>query len=230
LPANVSFTDNGDGTATLAGTPVAGTQGTYPLTITATADDGSVTQSFTLAVNSTLTALGPAKAWIGITNSDNVGLRVDLLAEVFLKVGATVTKVGQGQLDNEATGSSGFNNALLKTISVGRIGEPMSVPAGAELQYKLSVRRTCAGTGHNAGTAAFWYDGRTVDSGATRDAGSRIATTVGAVAGDFFMHSGLGLTGTAGTAKTSVTAAVTSAQPCPARSYTPFGTWSGPLP
>ena len=31
----MTFTDNGDGTATLAGTPAAGTGGTYPLTITA---------------------------------------------------------------------------------------------------------------------------------------------------------------------------------------------------
>ena len=32
----MTFTDNGDGTATLAGTPAAGTGGTYPITITAT--------------------------------------------------------------------------------------------------------------------------------------------------------------------------------------------------
>lgn len=34
LPANVTFADNGDGTATLAGTPAADTLGDYPLTIT----------------------------------------------------------------------------------------------------------------------------------------------------------------------------------------------------
>ena len=51
LPAGVTFVDNGDGTATLAGTPAAGTGGTYTLTITATngvAPDA--TQSFTLTV------------------------------------------------------------------------------------------------------------------------------------------------------------------------------------
>ena len=36
LPSGVTFTDNGDGTATLAGTPAAGTAGSYPITITAT--------------------------------------------------------------------------------------------------------------------------------------------------------------------------------------------------
>ena len=35
LPTGVTFTDNGDGTATLAGTPAAGTGGSYPLTFTA---------------------------------------------------------------------------------------------------------------------------------------------------------------------------------------------------
>ena len=48
----MTFTDNGDGTATLAGTPAAGTGGSYPLTITAangTAPDA--TQAFTLTVN-----------------------------------------------------------------------------------------------------------------------------------------------------------------------------------
>ena len=36
LPSGLTFTDNGNGTATLAGTPAAGTGGTYPLTLTAT--------------------------------------------------------------------------------------------------------------------------------------------------------------------------------------------------
>ena len=52
LPAGVSFTDNGDGTATIAGTPNAGTGGVYTITITASngvAPDA--TQTFTLTVN-----------------------------------------------------------------------------------------------------------------------------------------------------------------------------------
>ena len=52
LPSGVTFNDNGDGTATLAGTPAVGTQGSYPITITASngfSPDAS--QSFTLTVN-----------------------------------------------------------------------------------------------------------------------------------------------------------------------------------
>jgi LmbE family N-acetylglucosaminyl deacetylase len=55
LPAGLSFSDNGDGTATISGTatnataPPAGSQA-YPLTIEATALSGSKSQSFTLTV------------------------------------------------------------------------------------------------------------------------------------------------------------------------------------
>ena len=51
LPAGVSFTDNGDGTATLSGTPAIGTGGTYPLSITAANGIApAATQSFSLTV------------------------------------------------------------------------------------------------------------------------------------------------------------------------------------
>ena len=56
LPAGVTFADNGNGTASIAGTPAANTQDIYPLDISA--DDGvspPATQTFTLTVNQTLT-------------------------------------------------------------------------------------------------------------------------------------------------------------------------------
>ena len=55
LPAGLAFTDNGDGTATIAGTPAksaappAGESG-YPLTLKAASGAGNATQSFTLTV------------------------------------------------------------------------------------------------------------------------------------------------------------------------------------
>jgi hypothetical protein len=54
LPSGVSFKDNGDGTATLSGTPPAGSQGTYTITIGATSSAGTASQTFTLTVNSGL--------------------------------------------------------------------------------------------------------------------------------------------------------------------------------
>ena len=57
LPSGVSFIDNGDGTATLSGTPVTGSAGTYPIVITASNGvSPDATQSFTLAVEGPPTA------------------------------------------------------------------------------------------------------------------------------------------------------------------------------
>lgn len=51
LPSGVSFVDNGDGTATLSGTPAAGTGGSYPISIKASNGvSPDATQSFTLTV------------------------------------------------------------------------------------------------------------------------------------------------------------------------------------
>src|SRR6185437_11175711 len=52
LPSGISFVDNGDGTATLSGTPAAGTGGSYPFTISASngvSPDAS--QNFTLTID-----------------------------------------------------------------------------------------------------------------------------------------------------------------------------------
>ncbi|HEX3795579.1 MAG TPA: putative Ig domain-containing protein [Acidimicrobiales bacterium] len=60
LPSGVTFTDNGDGTATLAGTPAAGSTGTYAITVTAA--NGSLpnaSTSFTLTVDQAAALAGP---------------------------------------------------------------------------------------------------------------------------------------------------------------------------
>ena len=49
LPAGVTFTDNGNGTATISGIPTA--DGSYPIVLTATNAFGSASESFTLKVN-----------------------------------------------------------------------------------------------------------------------------------------------------------------------------------
>ena len=52
LPSGVTFTDNGNGTATLTGNPATGSAASYPVTITATNVTGvPASQSFTLSVN-----------------------------------------------------------------------------------------------------------------------------------------------------------------------------------
>ena len=50
LPRGLSFTDNGNGTGTLSGTPNAGTGGVYKITISAANSAVTSTQTFTLTV------------------------------------------------------------------------------------------------------------------------------------------------------------------------------------
>ena len=167
--------------------------------------------------------LSPANLWIGLKSSDDVGLKVDLLAEAFVGT----TKIGEDQLPNVSTGSSGFNNARLDTILLKHVG-PAPVPIGAALKIKVSVRRTCAaGTpGHASGTVRLWYGGRRMDTGASRDAGSRFDVTIGDANASYFLRTGFALNKTAGNSKQSIDVAVDSKEPCATRTFKPFGTWS----
>src|ERR1019366_281024 len=67
LPSGLTFKDNGGGAVALVGTPPAGSQGTYALTVTAKSSAGTATQSFTLTVNSGLaiTSANSASATAG---------------------------------------------------------------------------------------------------------------------------------------------------------------------
>jgi PKD repeat protein len=51
LPGGLTFTDNGNGTATITGTLAVGSGGRYPVTITATNTEGTAAQSFTIVVS-----------------------------------------------------------------------------------------------------------------------------------------------------------------------------------
>jgi len=59
---------------------------------------------FVIVEPKALTVLGPVTIWVGLTNSDDVGIRFDLRAEVY-KAG---TLVGSGQVNSVAGGSGGF--------------------------------------------------------------------------------------------------------------------------
>ncbi len=51
LPRGLSLTDEGDGTAVIAGTPAAGSEGHYPITVTAANASGTATRHFTIIVS-----------------------------------------------------------------------------------------------------------------------------------------------------------------------------------
>lgn len=172
---------------------------------------GSVTSlsPFTV-VRRLVTALGPANVWIGLKNSDDVGTKFDLLAEV-LRNGVVI---GSGQLNDVAGGSSGFNNAHLRTI-------PLSLTPDANccngpLSFRLSVR-IAASSGHRSGTARLWYNDAL--------ANSRIDAALGSTTKTYFLLNlfNLGPTAGPGPKKTSDVKVDRAANGNP---FKPFGTWT----
>jgi hypothetical protein len=194
--------------------------GTTPVTCTATDTSGNTAFcQFTVTVNSAanFTALSPAKVWIGLKNSDDVGTKFDLLAEV-LKNGSVV---GSGQINDVPGGSSGFNNAVLRTITLA-LGSPVNIGAGDTLSFRLSVR-IAATSGHTSGTARLWYNGAAVDSGPGRDAGSRFDATISGSTADYFLRTGFALNTAAGSSRTFVDKLVSNSGGNP---FVAFGTWN----
>ena len=102
MPSGVTFVDNGNGTATLGGTPAAGTGGTYTLTFTAAngvAPDA--TQSFTLTVNQApaITSANSTTFTVGTAGSFTVtttGFPTPALSESRALCPAGVTFVDNG--------------------------------------------------------------------------------------------------------------------------------------
>jgi DNA/RNA endonuclease G (NUC1) len=233
VAAAYACADGGAGTSSCTGTVVAGTpidtSSTGAKTFVVNAADAagnssSATVSYT--VKRMLTAVGAAKAWIGQKNSDDVGLRVDLRAQVLVNGSIAAT----GELLNVSAGSSGFNNAVLQSIAMTLTAGPVEVPRFGVVSLRLDARRTCSGGGHNSGLVREWYNGDAVDSGPRRDAGSRVTATIGGHAAELFQRPLFLLLPNDGNVRTAVDVAVNSSVSCPARPYVPFGVWSIMVP
>ena len=128
LPAGVTFADNGDGTATLAGTPAAGTRGNYPFTITASNGVGTdATQSFTLTVN-------PANAAPVITSANAATFAVGT-AGTF-----PVVTTGFPNANLSATSSPALPSGVtFKDNGDGTATLDGTPPAGSQGTYALTV-------------------------------------------------------------------------------------------
>jgi hypothetical protein len=159
-----------------------------------------------------LTELGPAKVWIGLKNSDDVGTKFDLLAEA-LKNGSLV---GSGTLNGVPGGSSGFNNAVLRTLNLA-LASPVSVGPADTLSIRLSVRIAVGVPGHRSGTARLWFN----DTAAN----SRFDATIGGLTSDYFLLSGFTL-GTATGPGPKKTIDVFVDRAAGGNPFKPFGTWS----
>lgn len=218
-----AVSDNCPGVGTPTCVPPSGStfpNGTTTVNCSVTdAHGNSSSCQFTVTVDADLSAVSPAKVWLGLKNSDDVGTNFDLLAEV-LKNGSTV---GTGQLNNVPGGSSGFNNAVLRTINLALSGPTVTICTGDTLSFRLSVRITAVG-GHRSGTARLWYNGAFIDSGPTRDAGSRFGATIAGSTANYFLRIGFLLDTTAGSSRQFVD--VFADRAVGGNPFKPFGTWS----
>ena len=158
LPSGITFVDDGNGTATIAGTPAAGTGGSYPINITATSSAGSNTQTFTLtnsqaptipsasvasfstgvAGTFTMTTTGYPAATITESGTLPAGLTFTTGATGTATIAGTAATgtAGSYPVTISATNSSGSTATLALTITVG-VGAPPTVTSGATASFTL---------------------------------------------------------------------------------------------
>jgi uncharacterized repeat protein (TIGR01451 family) len=194
--------------------------GTTIVTCT-TATGPSCDFTVTVGSSSSLTDLGSAPVWVGLKNSDDVGTKFDLLAEVLRKSGlpgSPEVVVGSGQINDVSGGSSSFNNAILQTILLTLDGQA-DFCTGDILEFRLSVR-VAASSGHSSGTARLWFN----DSAAN----SRFNATVAGAANDYFLLDGFVLDTAAGPGPKK-TSDVLVNRNVGGNPFKPFGTWSKTL-
>jgi Beta-propeller repeat len=154
---------------------------------------------------------GPAaRVWIGLANSDDVGIRFDLRAEVY-RNGTQL--VSSGEVASVQGGSSGFNNANLHAISLTPVPGVTLLPGDA-LSFQLYVRNACSGSGKNSGRARLWYNDATADS--------RFDATIGNQT--YYLLNGFALGTAPGTGPKQTIDVAAGAKCSP---YKLFGTWTG---
>jgi hypothetical protein len=151
LPGGVGFTDNGDGTATLSGTPDAGTGGSYPLTITADNNVGSpATQDFTLTVNEAPAIVSGDTATFtagqaGSFTIDVAGFPTPTLGESgTLPTGLTFVDNGDGTatMAGTPTRSGRFTLHITATNTLGTATQNLSVTVGRTPTLKVKPSRS----------------------------------------------------------------------------------------
>ena len=222
LPSGVTFTDNENGTATLAGTPAAGTGGTYTFTITAANGvTPDATQSFTLTVDEapSITSADAATFTVGSNGSFTVTTGHSFPASpaisdggAALPTGVTFTDNGNGTATLAGTPAAGTGGTYTFTITAANgvtpdatqsftltVDEAPSITSGGHATFTVGSNGSfTVTTGHSFPASPALSDGgATLPTGVTfTDNGNGTATLAGTPA-----------TGTGGTYSFTITAA-----------------------
>ena len=162
VPTGLTFTDNGDGTATLSGTPASGTAGDHTITLTATDSAGASSQTFTLHVQQAPSFISPSTSTVGtgqpysftVTTS---GTPVASLSEDgALPSGITFTDNGDGTATLAGTPTQsgtfpliltahngvGADASQALTLTVGRATPSVTWSAPAAITYGTALTGT----------------------------------------------------------------------------------------
>ncbi len=156
LPAGVTFVDNDNGTATISGNPKASQGGTYVLTVMASSDQGTATQTFTLVVNQTPTVTSHASTTFsaGVSGTFTVtadGYPAPALAYIgALPTGVTLADNGDGTATISGTPATGGSYPILVTATnvVGSVSQSLTISVDQPV-----VITSSPGTTITAGTA-----------------------------------------------------------------------------
>jgi hypothetical protein len=125
-PAGLTFVDNGNGTATLSGTPSTGSGGSYPFTITASNGLTPATQSFVLTIDEgpTFTSAAAATFQSGLYNSFTVSTAG--------YPAATITESGALPSGVSFTGASNGTAQLFGTPAASTDGATFDITLSAQ--------------------------------------------------------------------------------------------------
>jgi hypothetical protein len=170
LPAGITFTDNGDGTATISGTPAAGSGGSYPVLLTATNPAGGVSTSFTLTNAQAPTITSPSSATFTTTLAGSytvttTGYPAASITETGpLPGGLSFADNGNGTAAISGTPASGTAGSYPVTISATNVSG-----STATLSLAITVQAPAA-PAITSGSMAFFTAGQ---------AGAAAVTTTG---------------------------------------------------
>ncbi|HET6153816.1 MAG TPA: putative Ig domain-containing protein [Marmoricola sp.] len=154
LPAGVTFTDNGDGTGTLAGKPSANTGGVYAITVKATNEAGTGQKVLTLTINQAPLLAGPSAATYtvgqagGPSTFTTTGNPTSTLSSLgILPAGVSFTDNGDGTgayAGTPGTGTGGQYGLTVKATN--------GTPPDATAPFALTVDEAPGLNGPNAAT------------------------------------------------------------------------------
>jgi hypothetical protein len=142
LPAGVTFTDNNDGTATIAGTPAAGTGGSYSLTLTAS---NGVSPNGTLAFTLTVDA-APVIVTSPTSTTINAGGNASFTSS------ATGYPAPAVQWQVSTNGGTTFTSITNGGVYSGATTDTLSITAATASMDKYEYQALCTNTLFGAGS------------------------------------------------------------------------------